>query len=385
MATKKKNYVITWILIILILVATYVAISEEIYPTTTDSQLSTSPVLTVLSQTTAANQSYQSSSTDWYELYFTNPKIPFDNNFEGGIEDKIIEKIDESTQSIDVAIFELDIDSVTSALIGAHERGVVVRVVYDNEYTEGDPQIDKLIKSGIKATADNRSGLMHNKFFVFDDKCIWTGSFNITMNAAYRNNENAIYFCSQEAALNYGTEFDEMFAGKFGSTSPSDTPYPIITIDGKKIENYFASEDEVMNKVINTVKEAKSTIHFMAYSFTDDTLGQTMIDKTGEGVIVEGIFETIGAKSKYSECDTLLTKGYDIRLDGNPKTFHHKVIIIDSSIVILGSFNFSANADNQNDENILIVYDTRLAKAYEQEYQLMKSQSVIPVGNTCSK
>lgn len=325
------------------------------------------------------------STGGWYEVYFTSPAIPFDDVYTGGIENHLIEKIDSAQTSIDVAVFEFDIESVAEALIRALNRGVNVRVVYDNEHTESDPQLDELINAGIPAVPDNRSAFMHNKFFVFDDYCVWTGSFNISMNAAYRNNENALYFCSSEAADNYSTEFNEMFAGQFGASSPSDTPYPVFYIDSIKIENYFAAEDGVMDKIITAINEAHSSIHFMAYSFTDDNLGQSMIDKAREGIIVKGVFETVGANTEYSECKWLLLQGIDVRLDGNLRTFHHKVIIIDGSIVILGSFNFSANADIQNDENLLIIHDPMLASAYEEEFQRMLLKAVIPSDNTCTK
>jgi len=324
-------------------------------------------------------------SVSWYEVYFTSPAIPFDEVYIGGVEERLVEKIDGSETSIDVALFEFDIESIATALIRAKDRGVSVRVVYDDEHSDPDPQIKELISSGIPAVPDNRSAYMHNKFFVFDNECLWTGSFNISMNAAYRNNENAIYFCSAEAAKNYQQEFQEMFFGQFGAKSPADTPFPVFTVKGVRIENYFAPEDNVMEKVIETVSNASKSIHFMVFSFTQDELGEAMLIEANNGVEVEGVFENTGASTKYSECGKLLQAGLDVRLDGNPRTFHHKVIVIDNSIVILGSYNFSANADQSNDENLLIIYSPELAKEYEDEYQRMKSQAVVPQGDTCNK
>lgn len=325
------------------------------------------------------------STGDWYEVYFTSPVIPFDDVYTGGIEEHLIQKIDESQNTIDLAVFEFDLDKVMEALIRAKNRGVIVRAVYDNKYTDSDPQMAELISVGIIAVPDERSASMHNKFFVFDGQCVWTGSFNISVNAAYHNNENVLYFCSPEAAENYESEFAEMFSGKFGGSSPANTPFPVFTIDGITIENYFAPEDDVMNQIISEVSAAQTSIHFMAYSFTYDDLADAMLQKMSHGVEVGGIFESFGANAPASECTTILTAGADITLDGNPDTFHHKVIIIDDSIVIVGSFNFSANATDNNDENLLIVHDSSLALAYEQEYQRMKLQSIVPVGNNCTK
>ncbi len=48
---------------------------------------------------------------------------------------------------------------------------------------------------------------------------------------------------------------------------------------------------------------------------------------------------------------------------------HHKVILVDGRQVIFGSFNFSNNADEDNDENLLVVDDPGLAAQFEAEYQ----------------
>ena len=346
--------------------------SDSITPSTEVKGLSTETPIAVI--TTAPKG-------DYYELYFTNPKDSNDNS----VEEALISKIDGSTISIDMAVFEFDIKEVMEALIRAENRGVDIRIVYDNEYTDKDPQMAELKSDGIPAIPDKRSNLMHNKFFVFDDACVWTGSFNISNNASHKNNENAIYFCSPEAVANYSTEFTEMYSGEFGTTSPSDTPFPSFVINGVTVDNCFAPEDKCMAKVIKAVEAADTSIHFMSFSFTDDKLANAMITDANRGVTVEGIFERLGADTKYSECGTLLKKGYDIRLDGNPNTFHHKVIIVDSEFVIFGSFNFTASADKDNDENLLIWYDPFLAQKFEEQYQLMKSQAITPSGNTCSR
>jgi phosphatidylserine/phosphatidylglycerophosphate/cardiolipin synthase-like enzyme len=57
-----------------------------------------------------------------------------------------------------------------------------------------------------------------------------------------------------------------------------------------------------------------------------------------------------------------------VRQDGNPGTFHHKVIIIDDEIVVTGSLNFSNNADDSNDENVIIIANKDIAALYLQEF-----------------
>jgi phosphatidylserine/phosphatidylglycerophosphate/cardiolipin synthase-like enzyme len=64
----------------------------------------------------------------------------------------------------------------------------------------------------------------------------------------------------------------------------------------------------------------------------------------------------------------LYCSGVPVRQDGNPRTFHHKVLIIDGHILVTGSFNFSNNADKSNDENVVIVDNAEIAATYLEEF-----------------
>jgi phosphatidylserine/phosphatidylglycerophosphate/cardiolipin synthase-like enzyme len=57
---------------------------------------------------------------------------------------------------------------------------------------------------------------------------------------------------------------------------------------------------------------------------------------------------------------------------------HHKVFIVDGQTVIFGSFNFSQNAEEENDENLLIVDDPTLAQAFIAEFDRVYAQAKNP-------
>jgi phosphatidylserine/phosphatidylglycerophosphate/cardiolipin synthase-like enzyme len=61
--------------------------------------------------------------------------------------------------------------------------------------------------------------------------------------------------------------------------------------------------------------------------------------------------------------------GVPVKVDGNQYTMHHKVLIIDESIIVTGSFNFTKAADETNDDNLLIIHSPALAQLYLQEYE----------------
>ena len=104
-------------------------------------------------------------------------------------------------------------------------------------------------------------------------------------------------------------------------------------------------------------------------------MGDAILERAQAGVEVRGVFENTGSQTRFSEYGRLREAGLDVRRDGNPFLMHHKVIIIDGRIVIFGSYNFSINADEDNDENVLIVDDDGFAAAFVSEFQKVYQQA----------
>ena len=196
----------------------------------------------------------------------------------------------------------------------------------------------------------------------------------MTENGTYRNNNVAVLIASPALADNYSAEFEEMFGGAFGPTSPADTPNPriIIEMDGGQesvlVENYFAPEDKAAARIIAEVGSAQERIRFMAFTFTSRAIADAMLDRARAGVIVQSVIEDRNAESDYSQYDHLKREIHDVLPDGNPYIMHHKVIIIDDETVILGSFNFTNSAEESNDENVLIIHDPEVAALFVEEF-----------------
>jgi phosphatidylserine/phosphatidylglycerophosphate/cardiolipin synthase-like enzyme len=96
------------------------------------------------------------------------------------------------------------------------------------------------------------------------------------------------------------------------------------------------------------------------------------------GVDVRGIFETRSSETEYSELPNLYCAGLPVRQDGNPGSFHHKVFIIDDQILISGSLNFSNNADESNDENVIIIQNAEITAKYTQEFERRWAEAEAP-------
>ena len=320
------------------------------------------------------------ASGNWWEVYFTDPQQM--NNLEDwqdSIEGRLIDKINAAQKSIHIASFEFDLTPVAEALIAAKQRGVDVRWVTDDEsglQADEEPdrgQFARLKDAGIEVRSDDRSALMHNKFWIFDGETAWTGSTNITESGVFQQNNNTIVIHSPEIAAIYEREFEEMWDGKYGPKSPSTADQQSVTVNGTLIQIYFSPEDKVMNHMIPFVSSAQSNIRFMAFSFTDFDLAKAMIDRAAAGVDTVGIYEKTGSETEGSEMKTFYCANVPVRQDGNPRFLHDKIIVIDNHIVISGSFNFSSNATQNNDENVIIIDSPEIASLYMREFDRLWS------------
>jgi phosphatidylserine/phosphatidylglycerophosphate/cardiolipin synthase-like enzyme len=335
----------------------------------------------------AVGQGFGAEKGFW-QVYFTAPtgsRNPA--TYVDGIDTFLARAIDNATRSLDIAAFEWNLPSLTEAVLRAHQRGVVVRMAVDNEHAidDRDSTIRPLIDAGIPVVGDARRAFMHNKFMIIDSQVVWTGSWNFTINDTYRNNNNALALRSRKLVENYQAEFDEMFSGQqFGPTSPRNTVNPIFAQNGIPIQTVYGSEDATTRAIISVLNSAQRSIRFMAFQFTLTDVGAIVESKAREGLLVEGLFETTGSQTRFSEFTPLACLGAAVRTDGNPFVLHHKVFIVDDTTVITGSFNFSDNARDQNDENLLFISDPDLAAQYTAEFQRLWAQGRPPGALECS-
>jgi phosphatidylserine/phosphatidylglycerophosphate/cardiolipin synthase-like enzyme len=324
---------------------------------------------------------------NWLSIYFTDPNPP--DNLGHGIDQIVQVELDKASTSIDVSSFDLNLPDLMTSLVNAKKRGVNVRVVYDG--TNGNLDLEnaatnnkaynaiKVLKAGgVKLVDGGRSnGLMHDKIVIVDNKVLFMGSWNLSYNDTYRNNNNLLKITRREIIANYQAKFNEMFEGNlFGTHAEVKVPNPSLEFDGIKLENYFSPEDHVMEKLVKIVSDAKKSVHFMIFTFTDQDLASAMIARAKKKVDVQGVIEARGASQ--GALVSLYCAKLPVKTDGNGYTMHHKVIIVDDETVITGSFNFTNAADTSNDDNMLVLHSPVVAALYEKEYQRIKNDAQAP-------
>jgi len=297
------------------------------------------------------------------------------------IAEKMIERINAATSSIDFCFFAFTRDDVADALIAAHQRGVAVQVIYE----EFDPVINRLVVAGIPVVTDpdEEHENTHNKFAIFDagdgdetNDVVWTGSWNASYSATNLNAENVVVIHDAALAATYTIEFDEMWGGTFSNHKEDNTPH-LFLIGGRRVEQYMSPSDDVRDKITAVIEGTADDLLFAIYGFTDQTISAAMVDRIDQGVTVRGVFDADNADYEYSQYPVLLDAGADVVKDdveqgGDDQILHHKYIISDlfgsDPTVETGSYNWSYTAATYKDENIVIIHDATIANIFFQEW-----------------
>ena len=338
-----------------------------------------------------------SNSTGEIEVYFTTPVNP---NFSNGssptdiggaaIEAALIDHINNAQVSIDAAFYNINRTTIVEALSNAHDRGVVVRYVADNETANlalSDPT------PPFKIVRGNNDGLMHNKFMVFDadsenDSWLFMGSTNLTATNLASDHNNSLFIQDKALTKVYTIEFQEMWGSdgadpgifnvKFGPNKTNNTPHNFL-VNNVMVESYFSPSDNTTNAISGALRSADNDLQFAVLSFTNNELGNAVIDRYNAGISVRGIIDNINDQG--GEYDFLVNNGVNVTPDNTTTQTHHKYGLVDASggvdpIVVTGSHNWSGGAETRNDENTLIFHSPLLANLYLQEFEARFCESM---------
>lgn len=295
----------------------------------------------------------------------------------------LVTLLDSAQTTVDISIYGFDRIGLRDALIRAHQRGVQVRVMGDDDAYAAStyrPHYQALEEAGIPVLYDMRgaNSIEHNKFAVIDREIVWTGSMNWTDNDTTYNANNSLWIRSSHLAQAYSTEFEEMFdplMGRNGSCKSDNTTHT-FDLGGTTVRSYFSPSDHVEEAVVSELQAAQESIHLAMFFLTNNPIGDILVSKAvTEGLTVSGVLDAVGAASPYALKDRLCAAGIPLKIENFGGKVHHKFAVIDvdgpDPRVITGSYNWTAGGAEANDENTLIIHDAALAQVYYQAYREM--------------
>jgi len=151
-----------------------------------------------------------------------------------------------------------------------------------------------------------------------------------------------------------------------------------LFLSSAKVEVFFSATDGCKDEIIKSINSAQKSIKIAIYHITSREIMQALIDAKKRGLDIKIVADGEQAKDKFSKVSLLIKEGVDVKITDystrkkrflTPK-MHHKFMIIDRKYVMTGSFNFTASAEELNDENCVFIYDSvEVVEKFEREFE----------------
>lgn len=145
-------------------------------------------------------------------------------------------------------------------------------------------------------------------------------------------------------------------------------------------------QKKALTHLISLIKDAKENINISIYSFTNKEIAKALKEVAKKGVSVNIIYDmesnkknprsSIGYLSKYKNIQTCLLSGRSAKNDKYKGLMHQKMAIIDKTVLILGSANWSKNAFENNYETLMLTSNPQSIEKALQTYKMMFSACI---------
>lgn len=224
-----------------------------------------------------------------------------------------------------------------------------------------------------------KGDIMHNKFFVVDNRYVWTGSSNISDTGTGGYNANVVAVVDSPFIAEYYTiEFEQMFVdGDFHRSKKQLRKKDISKdVDGQRVSLYFSPQGYAMyNGVIPLIQEAEDSIDVAIFFLTHKNVSKELVAAKDRGVDVRVILDATAATNGYSKHHYLREHNIPVKVENWGGKMHMKSAIVDGEHLIIGSMNWTGAGESKNDENTLVIRNAGDNAVIYQEFfnQLWKS------------
>lgn len=334
-------------------------------------------------------------STNGLDIYFQSRRTLLNAH----LASHLVDFINATETSLDCAIYDLRYPDILDALARVAQSGKQLRLVFDaGQQRSGNASADPKPSGTAQALHDaglldiatpvhpGGGHLMHNKFLVRDQRFVWTGSANFTVGGLELQDNHCMAIDSPDLAAVYSVAFEELLQIKHlhAGAGAAQTP-AAVTLGNVKVTPFFTpmNGEDIEQVVVASLANAQR-VRVMAFLISDPGILAALAPfGNNANTDIRGIYDPGGMHDAMRS--TKIDQGlfwfmHDDRFVAAPSHpfnpsreqdfMHNKVMVIDDHLVIMGSYNFSENAE-ANDENLLLIDSPAVAAAYMAYFDAM--------------
>ncbi|EPG75564.1 PLD-like domain protein [Leptospira fainei serovar Hurstbridge str. BUT 6] len=274
------------------------------------------------------------------------------------VKDAILRLIEETRFSLYLHIYSFDDPEIEDAILSAVKRGVRLEIM--GEFGKTYPSSFSKYLRYWKGT-----GLQHTKVLVSDGRLVFIGTGNFTYYGLERDNNGYVLFTLRESEQE-----------KFHSFLREEYPFPKLFLQDMEFWNSPNNGRIIQHVLTESVRKATRQTKFLIFDHYDPVLSLEFSLFNKRGGEIEGIYDRPvdpeGIQLSALNGVRILEDGNEDRLDdpsfGKGGLLHHKTMVVDSSTLLTGSFNYSVSARDTNREILMRTSNPYLVREFEFEH-----------------
>ncbi|MBI2447908.1 MAG: hypothetical protein HYV48_05215 [Candidatus Omnitrophica bacterium] len=272
----------------------------------------------------------------------------------------ILKLINSAQERVDCSLVMLDNLQVFNSLVMALLRGIEVRIVVDKRNVESN--ISQIKSMGAKVKEVDFEGRISSLFFVIDGSYLWISPYGVGQASGILGKNYSVRITHLPLVQRYLGRFESLYNGTDNHEGRKGKDF---VIEQSMVESYFTPEEDAKTEIIKRINMANDSIEFWTAYFEDKDIYKAIVNRYRAGVKVKGVFER--KSERRIDYNKMLKKGLDVRENDKPYSIHGTMLIIDSKIVITGSFVIDREHWRKANQDLLFIYDEDIAKAYREE------------------
>jgi len=148
------------------------------------------------------------------------------------------------------------------------------------------------------------------------------------------------------------------------------------------IDVRFSPKGGCQDAIIALIDKAHKTIDIAMYYLTSREIAQALVRAKDRGVQVRVLLDKSQETQKFSKSRYLIKRGFSVRYHTGYGLMHNKFAVIDNAVLIAGSFNWTPTADQQNEENLLIINDPGTVQKFAERFEYLWKQARVGIVKT---
>jgi phospholipase D len=137
----------------------------------------------------------------------------------------------------------------------------------------------------------------------------------------------------------------------------------------KIVKVCFTPGEDCLALIKKVIAKAEDEILVQAYVFTSRPIATALVNTYRRGVVVKVLVDKSQLRQKGSQLKKLLKVGIAVWVDDVAGIAHNKVMILDENYVVTGSYNWTAAAEYNNAENIVVINHKVTNRSYRDNWE----------------